>query len=347
LVAARIEEALAEPIGLDAAVISLTAGIGITLCRDPKHDPNILIVEAETAMRRAKERGPGHHELFADEMRAQLQARIKGEDSLRRAMSGGEFWVAYQPKVSLLTEGTVGVEALLRWDHPDRGLVPPLEFVPLAEETGLIVPIGAWVLEQACLAAKSWRESLPGRRPVVVSVNLSGRQFEIGLATAIGRIIADAGIDPASLCVEVTESNVMRDAESAITTLRELKALGLKISIDDFGTGYSSLAYLRQFPVDTLKIDRAFVAGLGERPDASAIIRTVVALAGSLGIDTVAEGIEDADQLRTLRRLGCDYGQGYLFARPLPVAETGVLLRGDRSFPALAEPPGLRLLRAV
>ncbi|MGI8610262.1 MAG: EAL domain-containing protein [Candidatus Dormibacteria bacterium] len=339
MVAARIEEALAEPIGLDAAVISLTAGIGITLCRDPKHDPNILIVEAETAMRRAKERGPGHHELFADEMRAQLQARIKGEDSLRRAMSGGEFWVAYQPKVSLLTEGTVGVEALLRWDHPDRGLVPPLEFVPLAEETGLIVPIGAWVLEQACLAAKSWRESLPGRRPVVVSVNLSGRQFEIGLATAIGRIIADAGIDPASLCVEVTESNVMRDAESAITTLRELKALGLKISIDDFGTGYSSLAYLKRFPLDELKVDKSFVDGLGRDPEATAIIAAVMGMAHALGLSVVAEGVETEEQAERLRALGCDEAQGFYYARPQPAREIDELLLAEAAV-KLARPKG-------
>ncbi len=315
-VANRIEAILLEPITIGDDVVRLSAAIGITLTRDPDHDPETLILEAETAMRRSRTRGSGRHQPFDPEMRAELRARGKDEDALRKALAREEFYVAYQPKVDLMSELTVGVEALLRWNHPERGLVSPLDFIPLAEESGLIVPIGAWVLAQVCRDAKRWTTALAGGRPLMVAVNVSPRQFESGLAQGFGKIIEDAGIDPTMVCLEVTESMVMQDAELAITTLRELKALGLRISVDDFGTGFSSLAYLKRFPLNELKIDKSFVDGLGRDPEATAIVAAVMGMAHGLNLKVVAEGVETADQVTLLRTQGCDEAQGFYFARP-------------------------------
>ncbi|MFN2464396.1 MAG: EAL domain-containing protein [Candidatus Dormibacteria bacterium] len=316
LIARRVDAALRIPIAVAGENVSMTAGIGFTLTSDPRADPEALILEAETAMHRAKQRGAGCYEPFAREMRAQLHARIDNEDGLRGALDRGEFRVAYQPKVSLLTNRTVGVEALLRWDHPERGLIPPLDFIPLAEESGLIIPIGAWVLAEVCREAQRWPKVRPGGRPLMVAVNVSPRQFDSGLATTFGAIIAASGIDATTVCLEVTESMVMQDAEFAITTLRELKALGLSISIDDFGTGFSSLAYLKRFPLDELKIDKSFVDGLGQDSEATAIVAAVMGMAHALGLRVVAEGVETGAQAAQLRMLGCDEAQGYHFARP-------------------------------
>ena len=221
---------------------------------------------------------------------ATRRARRKGEDALRQALSRAEFRVVYQPKVSLLTDRTIGVEALLRWHHPDRGVVPPLDFIPLAEESGLIVPIGSWVLEEVCREARMWAHSLPGGLPLTVAVNVSPRQFESGLAETFGDIIARAGIDPATVCLEVTEGTVMQEPASAITTLRKLKLLGVKISIDDFGTGLSSLAYLRRFPLDELKIDKSFVDGLGHDPEDTAIVAAALGQAPTIILRVVRGG---------------------------------------------------------
>ena len=329
-VANRIETILVEPIIIGDDVVRLSAAIGITLTRDPDHDPETLILEAETAMRRSKSRGSGRHLPFAPEMRAELRARGKDEDALRKALAREEFYVAYQPKVELTSELTVGVEALLRWNHPERGLVSPLDFIPLAEESGLIVPIGAWVLAQVCRDAKRWRTSLAGGRPLMVAVNVSPRQFESGLAEAFGTIIDEAGIDPTTVFLEVTESMVMQDAELAITTLRELKALGLHISVDDFGTGFSSLAYLKRFPLDELKIDKSFVDGLGRDPEATAIVAAVMGMAHGLNLKVVAEGVETADQVTQLRALGCDEAQGFYFARPVSADDIDARLISER-----------------
>jgi diguanylate cyclase (GGDEF)-like protein/PAS domain S-box-containing protein len=315
-IAERIEAMLLQPFNVGDETVRLSAAIGITLTRDPEHHPETLILEAETAMRRSRTRGSGRHEPFVPEMRAELRARFADEEALRQALVREEFYVAYQPKMSLVTDRTVGVEALLRWNHPERGLVSPLNFIPLAEETGLIVPIGSWVLAQVCRDAKRWITSLPGGRPLMVAVNVSPRQFESGLAEMFGNIIDEAGIDPATVCLEVTESMVMQDAELAITTLRELKSLGLHISVDDFGTGFSSLAYLKRFPLDELKIDKSFVDGLGRDPEATAIVAAVMGMAHALDLRVVAEGVETADQVARLRTLGCDEAQGFFYARP-------------------------------
>jgi diguanylate cyclase (GGDEF)-like protein/PAS domain S-box-containing protein len=333
-VALRVDEALRVPMTMDGAVLTITAGVGITLTADPHHDPEALIFEAETAMHAAKREGAGRHQLFAPEMGAQLQSRMDNADALRQALARGEFRVVYQPKVSLLTDRITGVEALLRWHDPIRGVIPPLDFIPLAEASGLIVPIGRWVLEQVCRDAKRWSNVLAGGLPLTVAVNVSPRQFEPGLAEIFGAIMADGGIDPASLCVEVTESMVMRDAELAIGTLRKLKSLGMRISIDDFGTGFSSLAYLKRFPLDELKIDKSFVDGIGIDPDSTAIVAAVMGMAHALGLHVVAEGVETADQLNRLRTLGCDEVQGYYFARPsTPDAIDALLAVGTAGAP--------------
>ena len=259
------------------------------------------------------------------------------------ALERGEFYVEYQPKISLVTDRTVGVEALLRWMHPERGLVGPLDFIPLAEESGLIVEIGAWVLEQVCRDALRWRTALPGGHPLMVAVNVSPRQFESDLAERFGGIIGRSGIDPATVCLEVTESMVMQDADLAIATLRELKSLGLSISVDDFGTGFSSLAYLKRFPLDELKIDKSFVDGLGHDLEATAIVAAVMGMAHALDLRVVAEGVETADQAVRLRTLGCDEAQGFFYARPgAPGAIDARLLAEARAYAGATTERGRR-----
>jgi diguanylate cyclase (GGDEF)-like protein/PAS domain S-box-containing protein len=350
-IAERVHKALHAPMHIGGEILSITAGIGIAVAAETSQDPDALILEALTAMRVAKHEGVGRHQRFAPEMDAQLQSRIDDEQGLRRALADDEFRLVYQPKISLITDDITGVEALLRWHDPSRGVIPPLNFIPLAEETGLIIPIGRWVLEQVCRDAQKWATILPGDQPLSISVNVSPRQFERGLVRTFSSIIGESGIEPASICVEVTESMVMHDAELAIATLQDLKALGLRISIDDFGTGFSSLAYLKRFPLDEIKVDKSFVDGLGVDPEATAIVAAVMGMAHALDLHVVAEGVETADQLSRLRTLGCDEAQGYYFARPTTVESIDVLLAAgifapgpgaDRASPAL----GIQALRS-
>ena len=324
--ATRVHTALRAPMKVGGTTLSITAGIGIAVTADTSIDPEALILEAQTAMRVAKRLGGDRHERFAPEMEARLQARIDNTQALREALDRREFRVVYQPKISLLTDGISGVEALLRWQDPLRGVIPPLDFIPLAEESGLIIPIGLWVMEQVCRDAKRWSTVLPGGLPISVAVNLSPRQFETGLAETFKTILEQAGIDPARICIEVTESVLMQDAEMAVAVLRKLKSLGVRISIDDFGTGFSSLAYLKRFPLDELKIDKSFVDGVGTDPEATAIVAAVMGMAHALDLQVVAEGVETADQVTRLRTLGCDEAQGYYFARPMTVDAIDALL---------------------
>ncbi len=314
VVAERVLQRMREDFVLDAGDVSITMSIGITRSAE---DGNVsdLLRDADAAMFRAKEMGRNRVEVVDDALRSRLAARAELELALRDALANGEFSVAYQPKVSLLTDRVTGVEALLRWNHPKRS-IPPLEFIPLAEESGLIIPIGAWVLSEVCKDARRWRDALPGGLPVNVAVNVSPRQFVPGLAASFGKIIADAGIDAGTVCLEVTESMVMQDAELTIEILRELKSLGVQISIDDFGTGLSSLAYLRRFPLDELKIDKSFIDGLGQDAEDTAIVAAIMGMAHALDLRVVAEGVELADQLARLRTLGCDTAQGYHLGRP-------------------------------
>ena len=262
---------------------------------------------------------------------APTSRRLGAEQALRRALDGGELRVHFQPKVSLRTRRPMGAEALVRWEHPERGLISPAEFVPLAEETGLILPLGRWVLEEACRQARVWQEEYPDRRSTM-SVNLSAKQFQQPhLLEGISEVLESTGLEPCGLVLEITESVLMEDAQANIATLEGLKGLGVQLAIDDFGTGYSSLEYLKRFPVDVIKIDRSFVQGLGLSSKDTAIVQTVINLADALGLTPIAEGIETAEQAERLQDMGCRIGQGYYFARPLPSAEaTNLLLPSHR-----------------
>jgi diguanylate cyclase (GGDEF)-like protein len=316
LVAERILEVLRQPITLrtpSQSTVTVTASMGVATARDLSAEA--LMREAHVALYEAKQAGRDRYVLFRSAMQATLQGRLLLQTDLGEALERDELFLLYQPTLDLQSERVVGVEALIRWRHPVRGIVQPNEFIPLAEETGLIIPIGRWVLVQACKQAAVWHDE---SHSVQVSVNVSARQLDHeNLLEDVQGALADSGLEPASLTLEITETALMRDADSTAEQLRKLKALGMRISIDDFGTGYSSLAYLSQFPVDVLKIDRAFVTGLSDSADSRALAHTLIQLGKTLGLQTLAEGIEEHAQLEVLRHERCDLGQGYLFARPL------------------------------
>jgi EAL domain-containing protein (putative c-di-GMP-specific phosphodiesterase class I) len=272
-------------------------------------------------MYRAKERGRGRVELFDDALRSRNERRWATVSALYRALEREEFTVRYQPVVDLSTGGMVSVEALLRWVHPSRGVISPVEFIPLAEETGLIVPIGLWALEQACRHLAQWQKlaaSSPTSHNLSVAVNLSVRQILVpDIAQQIGAVLQSTGVRPADLCLELTESVFMGDVDYFGTTLASIKALGVDLAIDDFGTGYSSLSYLKRFPVDAVKVDRAFVDGLGIDSHDTALVAAIVAMADALGLEVIAEGVETREQLMGLKRLGVPRAQGFYLARPM------------------------------
>jgi diguanylate cyclase (GGDEF)-like protein/PAS domain S-box-containing protein len=326
-------DALSAPIEIDGRSFHVSASAGVTLGTGTTNTPEELIRDADAAMYRAKERARGSYEIFNEETRRRSLLRLSVEHGLRTALAEGHLRVHYQPLVTVAGGRILGAEALVRWQDPERGLVMPDHFIPVAEDSGLIVPIGAWVLSEACRQARRWREDLGPDAPFEVSVNLSARQlFHADLVDTVAWTLADAGVDAGdvSVCLEVTESVVMEQPETSATVLRALKDLGVRVGMDDFGTGYSSLAYLRQFPFDLLKIDRAFVAGVTCGEEDRAIVRTIVELARALGLTVVAEGVETPEQLAVLRELGCELAQGYLFARPMPADALTAMLRPDR-----------------
>jgi diguanylate cyclase (GGDEF)-like protein/PAS domain S-box-containing protein len=324
-IAQRIVDVFRDPFLLEDGEVFLATSVGIAIARGNDDRAEDLIRDADAAMYRAKERGKGRYEIFDEAMRADAVARLETESALRRAVERGELRLHYQPEVDLATGAVRGFEALVRWDHPARGLLGPNAFIPLAEETGLIVPIGEWVLREAATEAARWATA--SSEPLTLSVNLSARQLaQQDLVAMVRRAMAETGVDPATLCLEITESAVMESGSATTAQLRALKSLGIRLAIDDFGTGFSSLAHLRRFPVDVLKIDGTFVAGLGHEPQDASIAAAVISLAHALGLDTVAEGVETEEQLTILRSLGCDLGQGYLFGRPAPIDETVQLL---------------------
>jgi diguanylate cyclase (GGDEF)-like protein len=316
-VAERLLKSFGLPFHLAHGDVVSSASIGIALATDPDQDGEDLIRDADAAMYRAKQAGGGRLMLFDDVTRQRALDRLHTENALREAIEREEFRVYFQPEVSVETGTIVGVEALVRWEHPDRGLVPPADFIALAEETGLIVPIGTWVLHEACRHARRWQLERADQSPLTVRVNVSARQLvENKLVDAVADALAESGFDAAHLCLEVTESVLIEDPESSTETLTQLKALGVQIAVDDFGTGYSSLEHLRRFPIDSVKIDRSFVRGLPDSSEDVAIVGAVIELGHALNLSVVAEGVETSDQLGNLQNAGCDTAQGFLFSRP-------------------------------
>lgn len=316
--ARRIYEKLQSPFNLSGHEVFTTTSIGIALSSTGYDHPETMLRDADTAMYRAKAQGKACYEVFDTGMHARAVYLLKMENDLRRAIEREELRVHYQPIVSLENGQLAGFEALLRWDHPERGFISPADFISLAEDTGLIVPIGMWILTAACQQLSKWHWQSPANRQLFMSVNLSSKQVaQSALVNQIREVLNDAHLDPRHLKLEITESAVMENAETAVQLFRRLKALGVQLSIDDFGTGYSSLGYLHRFPVDTLKIDRSFIGRIGEAAENIEIVRTIVALAENMGMEVVAEGVETLAQLGQLRKLNCKYGQGYLFSRPV------------------------------
>jgi diguanylate cyclase (GGDEF)-like protein/PAS domain S-box-containing protein len=323
-VAERVADAVARPVSVAMQEVFVTASLGVAVSGRNASSPDEILRDADTAMYRAKELGRARVELFEERSHLQAVDHLQTGRDLHHALERGEFEVHYQPIVELDTGRVSGFEALLRWNHPVRGLLLPGEFIGLAEETGLIVPIGLWVLEQACRQTVRWQANRPNGPPLSISVNLAPRQIaEPSLPKDLAAVLERTGIDARVVVLELTESALIDDEESASRTLHALRDQGVHIAVDDFGTGYSSLVHLKRFPVRALKIDQAFVDGLGQEPDDTSIVTAVVGLAHSLGLAAVAEGLETPQQLAALRTIGCDYAQGSLFGRPLPAASLG------------------------
>jgi diguanylate cyclase (GGDEF)-like protein/PAS domain S-box-containing protein len=324
-IARRIEECLSAPIDIDGVRLTIHSSIGISLCPADGSNLETLLKHADIALYQAKSRGRGNHQFFTDAMQAQLSDRLELEHALRRAIGGGQLFIEYQPSFDLNTGAPAGFEALLRWNHPQLGLVPPGRFIPIAEQGNLILDLGLWVLRQVCRQLAEWhREGLP---LLPVSINVTPRQFEHGrLVDTIAGLTREFDIDANLLHFEITESAAMQNSEQHLGALQALRQLGSRILIDDFGTGYSSLSYLKHLPIDTLKIDRAFVRDMATDSNDAAIVSAIIGIARSLGLHVVAEGVETPQQVDCLRRLGCNTAQGFYFSRPLPTAEARVVL---------------------
>ncbi len=325
-IAERVSAMLAEPfrLGEDEAFVRTSVGIAVATKRDARAEA--LLRDADAAMYRAKERGGGTYEVFDDDMRARSVRRLEVENALHRALERDEFELHYQPQVQMGTGAVAGVEALIRWHHPERGIVSPVEFISLAEESGLIVGVGAWALKEACRQAAEWAE-IPRGRPLGMSVNLSARQCaHPELVDLVGDAIAETGVDPETICLEITETAMMTDLGASVRVLEQLRRLGVSLAIDDFGTGWSSLRALQQFPVDEVKIDKTFTDAVARDQEGAAIVAAVISLSHALGLRTVAEGVETVAQVDRLRALGCDLAQGYYFWRPAPPDDLAQLL---------------------
>jgi diguanylate cyclase (GGDEF)-like protein len=330
VVAQRLLDAFRMPITVQGREMFTTVSIGVAGSRGDQKATDLLR-NADAAMYAAKRNGKARQERFESNMHAVVLARLDMQAELQRAIRQGELTLHYQPILELDTGRVVSMEALLRWQHPTRGLVPPLEFIPLAEETGMIVPIGEWVILEACRQIQAWNRQTPHEPPMQVSINLSARQLqEVGVEGYIAKAISDSSLDPNDLILEITESVLMQDPESAIDILGNLKRLGVKVAIDDFGIGYSSFAYLQRLPVDILKIDKSFIAGLTKGPRESALARAMVSVGRTLGLQITAEGLEESEQLTALREMRCDFGQGFLFAKPAEAGLTAKHLAGER-----------------
>ncbi|HYD69732.1 putative bifunctional diguanylate cyclase/phosphodiesterase [Azospirillum sp.] len=334
--APAIEQRIAAATGIvrsarssSGAAVFLSASIGVATWNAAHERPEDVLRDAEIATGRAREGGGARHAWFDPTMHAHVVEQVRIEHDLRHALERNEnLWVAYQPIVEMVTGGLAGFEALVRWNHPERGNIPPGVFIPIAESTGLVVTLGKWVLREACLQLADWQDKrIPGSAPLFMSVNLSTRQLaDPDFVNQVRDVLRETGVEPSWIKLELTESAVMEKAEQSIRLLEGLRALGIKLSIDDFGTGYSSLSYLHKLPIDSLKVDRSFVSAMHQSEENRAIVRIIVDLARLLGFDVIAEGIETTADANLLRALACDYGQGYHFARPMPPADAEALV---------------------
>src|SRR6266404_5465880 len=331
--AERMMKALVAPFILGGKEVFTSVSIGIALSNSAYEQPDEILRDADTAMYRAKSLGKARYEVFDADMRASVMARLQLETDLRRALERGEFRNFYQPIVALVSGEIAGFEALLRWQHPTRGLLGPSEFIPVPEETRLIRELGWWNFRAACRQIKEWRTG--AHRHLTISVNLSAKQFlQPKLVEDIKELLGDLALPPEALKLEITESTVMGDPTAAVGMLQHIKSLGIQLAIDDFGTGYSSLSYLHRFPLDTLKIDRSFISSMGDDGEGMEIARTILPMANNLRLDVVAEGVETIQQVALLKKLHCKYGQGYYFSRPLSAEGTAALLAGDLTWQA-------------
>jgi diguanylate cyclase (GGDEF)-like protein/PAS domain S-box-containing protein len=337
-VADRLQEELLLPFNLEGHEIFSAASVGIAFSSVGYDRPEDLLRDADIAMYRAKAHGRARYAIFQPGMHSKAVALLQIETDLRRAIERHELQLHYQPIVSLRTRQVTGFEALIRWAHPQRGMIAPSEFVPVAEETGLITPMGWWVLQESCRQMQQWQEQFPSAQSLIVNVNLSSKQFSPYLVDQISQILEETKLPPQHLKLEITESILMENAEAAVATLSQLKKLGTLLAIDDFGTGYSSLNYLHRFPIDTLKVDRSFVSKVDVDGEQLAIARTIITLAWNLGMEVVAEGVETMKQLAQLRSLQCDYAQGFLFSLPLDVASVEHLMASHLDQPIILNP---------
>jgi EAL domain-containing protein (putative c-di-GMP-specific phosphodiesterase class I) len=317
---------LSPGIAIGGRELFVTPSIGITLCPFDDRTADELLRNADSAMFHAKEQGGNSFRFYTAELNARAERRLTLETSLRHALDRGEFQLQYQPQVDLVSGAILGAEVLIRWQHPDWGMVSPAEFIPLAEETGLILPMGEWVLAEACAQARAWHNA--GHAPLRIAVNLSGRQLsQKNLPQTVASTLERCAVVRGTLELEITESLLMQDLEQTASTLEALVALGVTISMDDFGTGYSSLSYLKRLPIDVLKIDQSFVRDISADPDDASIVQAIIAMAHSLGIKVIAEGVETAEQVAFLRQYRCDGMQGYYISQPLPPEKFAELLR--------------------
>ncbi len=340
-VAERIEKEMSQPFHLSGHEVFTTVSVGIAPSSTGYEDPEDILRDADTAMYRAKSLGKARHEVFDKAMHAFAVNLLQLETDLRKALERREFYMLYQPIVALDDFRLCGFEALVRWQHPERGLISPMDFIPVAEDTGQIVAIGEWALFEACRQMRRWQKQFPTDSPLFISVNLSSKQFmQPNLTEQVRSIIEKTKLNPRSLKLEITESAVMENIDTTTEMLRQLRELGVQLAIDDFGTGYSSLSYLHRFPIDTLKIDRSFVTRMVDNSENIEIVRTIVMLAQVLGMDVVAEGVETKEQLALLRKLGCENGQGYYFSRPTSTTEAEKIIADTCARPQPATPKG-------
>jgi predicted signal transduction protein with EAL and GGDEF domain len=325
----QIRTEIARPITLGTQEVRISCSIGVAIYPEHGEDAESLLVKADLAMYRAKEAGKNTYQFYDEEMHASILSKLSLLEDMRYGLDHGQFRVLYQPKIKLDGGHLFGVEALVRWHHPVQGIISPAMFIPLAEESGLIVALGEWVLRTACAQNRAWRDA--GLAPISMAVNVSARQFDdTELVAKVRRALDDSGLDASGLELEVTESLIMRDMAMSVAKMHALTAMGLSLSIDDFGTGYSSLSSLKTYPVSTLKIDKSFVSDLSNNPDDQAIARAIISLAHQLNLRVIAEGVETQEQRAFLVENGCDEMQGYLFSRPVVAAEIRMLLEQGR-----------------